>query len=95
LGPEAVLDITHKIEMQGFYGLTDAAESERTFQGIVDNILTTFRAKYLLQDSAGVPLAGIIEVDAAQANEIGHGQFGSNFVHFARVLLSVKERVTA
>jgi len=87
-------DVKHRVEIQGFYGLSDAEESELEFQAVVDEILDKFRKKYLLEDEiTGVALAGVILCDPIQVLEIGHGQFSNYFVHFTRLLLSVTERL--
>jgi hypothetical protein len=90
---QAILDVTHRIEIQGFYGMEDAKQSELKFQEIIDNIIVKLRTKFLLEDEAGSPLTGVIKVNTVEVPEIGHGQFSSYFVHFARVLISVEERL--
>ena len=90
---QSILDVTHKIEVQGFYGLEDSKQSELKFQEIIDNIMAKFKTKFLLEDASGSALPGVIMVSEVTIPEIGHGQFSNYFVHFCRVLISVKERL--
>lgn len=90
----SIYDVSHKIELQGFYGLSDQDSSETKFQEILDNLMNKFRTKFALEDeTTGVALAGITLAEPLQITEIGHGQFSNYFVHFCRVLLSIKERL--
>jgi hypothetical protein len=89
-----IYDVTHRMEIQGFYGLSDAQASEKSFQDIIDNLLNKFRMKFCLEDeTTGAQLSGLLVVEPLQITEIGHGQFSNYFVHFCRMLLSVKERL--
>lgn len=90
----SMLDVMHKFEIQGFYGIYDEGGSELEFQGIVDNILNAFRTKPNLEDTSGVALTGVIGSGEPQVLDIGHGQFSNYFVHFCRLQLSVKERLS-
>ena len=89
----ALLDITHSIEIQGMYSLQDEKQSELDFQKIIDNVLQRFKTKFLLEDDSGVALTGIIRTSELSIPEIGYGQFGNMFVHFCRMVISVEERL--
>lgn len=89
----AILDVTHNIEIQGMYGLEDAKQSEITFQKIIDNLLLQFKTKFLLEDDAGAALTGVVLTSELSVPEIGYGQFANYFVHYCRMLISVQERL--
>lgn len=89
----AILDVTHNIELQGMYGLEDEKQSELTFQKQIDNILQKFKTKFLLEDDSGTALDGVIRTGEISFPEIGHGQFSNMFVHYCRMLISVEERL--
>lgn len=89
----AILDVTHNIEIQGMYSLQDEKQSEIDFQKIIDNLLQRFKTKFLLEDESGVALSNVIGTSELSVPEIGHGQFGNLFVHFCRMLISVEERL--
>ena len=93
LDTQTIMDVTHRIEVQGFYGMLDSEASEKDFQEVIDNINFLFRTKFKLEDATGAALAGVIIVGEPQFVEIGHGQFSNYFVHFCRMLLSIQERL--
>lgn len=93
IAANAVLDVTHNIEIQGLYGLQDQNATELDFQKIIDKIATQFKTKYTLEDESGVSLTGVTRVSDLNFVEIGHGQFSNYFVHFCRLQISVEERI--
>lgn len=93
LDANAMIDVTHNIEIQGLFGLEDQKQSELTFQKIIDDIISKFKTKFTLEDDSGVSLAGVIRVSELNVPEIGHGQFSNLFAHYCRVIISVEERI--
>jgi len=88
-----VITVTHNIEIEGFYALKDAEQSELKFQEILDQIITRFKSRFQLEDDGSNVLAGIEQTAAFEIPEIGHGEFSNYFVHFCRVVLFIKERI--
>lgn len=88
-----VMTLIHNIEIQGFYALKDDDESELKFQQIIDDLVARFRTRFQLEDDSGIVLADIEQTTLSDVVEIGHGQLSNYFVHFCRMVLSIKERL--
>lgn len=77
---------THQISIRGAFGLKDVKETEKTFNDVVDLIVTEFRKKNLLNGKVDLPRQ-------PQVVTIDHRMFGGILVHFAEITLEAVEFV--
>ena len=76
----------HSFTMYGYYGIQDEAETELTFQALIEAIATAFRGD--------VTLGGVATwSNAIQVLTIERREFYSIAVHYAELLLDVQEDI--
>lgn len=76
----------HIYEICGIYSLDDSAGTEKTFNGICENVFAAFQHDYTL--GGNCLIAGPLQVE-----EIDVRMFGSVLCHYGLLTLSAKERV--
>lgn len=77
---------THTFLIRGYYSLDDSAGTEKTFQGILENIRTAFRNQITLDDT-------VLYIDPLQIIIFENRMFGSVLCHYTEINLSVTEEV--
>ncbi|MBI3089276.1 MAG: hypothetical protein HYY96_01300 [Candidatus Tectomicrobia bacterium] len=78
----------HTYLLRGYYGIDDSAATEKTFQSLVESVMTAFRTKTTLNNVAEL-------VQPPQLEKLDAERFSGLLVHHARVKLLVEERVQA
>ena len=76
----------HTFVLRGYYGIDDSAASEKTFQGLVESVMTALRVKTTLNDVAELAQPPHLELLETE-------RFSGALVHHARMKLTVEERV--
>lgn len=77
---------THVFIIRGYLGLNDAAETEKTFNALIEAIATAFRSDKTLGGAAR-------DHDYIQAQTIDMRIFGGVLSHYCELTLTVHERV--
>lgn len=78
----------HEFTISGFYGLTGAGTSEKTFNAVVEDLCDDFRA------TANMTLGGTADrIDAPTGGVIQKRSFGSVLCHVATFKLTVYETI--
>ena len=76
----------HIFSISGLYEIDDAADSESTFQILVDAIFTAFAAKPTLNATA-------FSSDPIQVQEVDFDEHAGRAFHTAQLILAVTERI--
>jgi len=83
---------THIIVIRGYYSLDDSANTEKTFQDLLEAIRTAFDANRQL--AYGTPtIYAAHSSDRMSVRTVGHCKLGGVLLHYAEVVLNVLELV--
>lgn len=93
-GSTGVTTRTHVIQLDGFMGVDDSANSESTFQTLVESVCDVFRGNTTLNHLAASATASLLEAALVQVARVDHVKFGDRLLHHAEVQLTVRERIT-
>ncbi len=77
---------THVFRIRGYFGLKDSAQSEKTFQGLIDAVCSAFRDKETLNGSS-------LKADPPLVGTISHRHFSGILVHTCDITLEAQEYV--
>jgi hypothetical protein len=77
----------HVYKISGLYELDDAANSENTFQGLLDAIYSAFKSNYNLNGTA-------LNSDPVKIDNVDTEEYGNKLFHVAELTLIVQERDT-
>jgi len=78
----------HTFRLQGVYALDDSAATEKTFQALIEDVMTAFRSKTTLNNVAELVLPPQLEDSSLLP-------WGGVLCHGARIRLVAEERVQA
>jgi hypothetical protein len=83
---------THAIVIRGYFSVQDSANTEKTFQDLIEAIRTTFNPNRRLR------IAGVSQChssDRIQVRTVDHRMFGGYLCHYCELILRVREMVSA
>jgi hypothetical protein len=77
---------THVFHIRGYFGLKDSAQSEKTFQELVDKVCGVFREKETLNGTS-------LKSGPPQVGTVSRRRFSGILVHTCDITLEVREYV--
>lgn len=86
IAAEPTFDDIHTVQIIGRIGLQDSSESEKTFQTLVDAVITALRKNDDLNQTVVKPIQPISAI-------IDHDNFHGNLVHQVNITFDAQERV--
>lgn len=86
VSPNAIVDRSHVMLIRGYAGLQDASATEKTFQDLIEAILTTFRPLHTLNGQA-------IKTRRMRVDLVTEREFGGVLCHYAELRQLMWERV--